>query len=75
MMSRLVRASLIAGVVMAATPALAQTKWNLPAAYPADNPHSENLVAFAKDVEAAIKSAEAFLYAASAILLIRRLAR
>ena len=29
----------------------------------------------AKDVEAAIKSAEAFLYAASAILLIRRLAR
>jgi TRAP-type C4-dicarboxylate transport system substrate-binding protein len=33
--------------------AVAQTKWNLPAAYPADNPHSENLVAFAKDVEAA----------------------
>ena len=28
----------------------AQTKWNLPAAYPADNPHTENLVAFAKDV-------------------------
>ncbi len=53
MMSRLFRASLIAGAVLAATPALAQTKWNLPAAYPADNPHSENLVAFAKDVEAA----------------------
>lgn len=34
-------------------PASAQTKWNLPAAYPADNPHSENLVLFAKDVEAA----------------------
>ena len=33
-----------------AAPAAAQTKWNLPAAYPADNPHSENLVAFAKDV-------------------------
>jgi TRAP-type C4-dicarboxylate transport system substrate-binding protein len=31
----------------------AQTAWNLPAAYPATNPHSENLVAFAKDVEAA----------------------
>jgi TRAP-type C4-dicarboxylate transport system substrate-binding protein len=31
-------------------PALAQTKWNLPAAYPADNPHSVNLIAFAKDV-------------------------
>ncbi len=53
MMSRLFHASLIAGVVLAATPALAQTKWNLPAAYPADNPHSENLAAFAKDVEAA----------------------
>lgn len=36
-----------------AVPAAAQTKWNLPAAYPADNPHSENLVLFAKDVEAA----------------------
>ena len=31
----------------------AQTKWNLPNAYPADNPHTENLVAFAKDVETA----------------------
>ena len=29
---------------------MAQTKWNLPAAYPADNPHSVNLIAFAKDV-------------------------
>jgi TRAP-type C4-dicarboxylate transport system substrate-binding protein len=36
-----------------AAPASAQTKWNLPAAYPADNPHSENLVLFAKDVEKA----------------------
>jgi TRAP-type C4-dicarboxylate transport system substrate-binding protein len=33
--------------------ASAQTTWNLPAAYPANNPHSENLVAFAKDVETA----------------------
>src|SRR3954464_12736898 len=31
-------------------PAAAQTKWNLPGAYPADNPHTENLVLFAKDV-------------------------
>ena len=31
-------------------------KWNLPAAYPADNPHSENLVAFAKDVDTATSS-------------------
>ena len=35
------------------TGATAQTVWNLPAAYPADNPHSENLAAFTKDVEAA----------------------
>lgn len=34
-------------------PAAAQTKWNLPAAYPADNPHSINLTMFAKDVAAA----------------------
>ena len=40
-----------AAVALAAgSPASAQTKWNLPAAYPADNPHSENLAAFAKDV-------------------------
>jgi TRAP-type C4-dicarboxylate transport system substrate-binding protein len=37
-------------IAAAAAPASAQTKWNLPAAYPADNPHSENLTAFAKDV-------------------------
>jgi TRAP-type C4-dicarboxylate transport system substrate-binding protein len=53
MTSHLLRASLIAGAMLAAAPAFAQTKWNLPAAYPSDNPHSENLVAFAKDVEAA----------------------
>ncbi|AMJ60807.1 TRAP transporter substrate-binding protein [Bosea sp. PAMC 26642] len=40
-------------LALATTGASAQTKWNLPAAYPADNPHSENLAAFAKDVEAA----------------------
>src|SRR5262245_12701706 len=32
-------------------PAAAQTKWNLPGAYAADNYHSENLVFFAKEVE------------------------
>ena len=53
MTSRLVAAGLFAGALLAALPASAQTKWNLPAAYPADNPHSENLVLFAKDVEAA----------------------
>jgi TRAP-type C4-dicarboxylate transport system substrate-binding protein len=34
-----------------AGPATAQTKWNLPGAYSADNYHSENLVFFGKEVE------------------------
>ena len=33
--------------------AQAQTKWDLPAAYPANNFHTENLVQFANDVEKA----------------------
>ena len=40
----------LAGAMLVSLPALAQTKWNLPAAYPADNFHTENLNAFAKDV-------------------------
>jgi TRAP-type C4-dicarboxylate transport system substrate-binding protein len=43
----------LGAIALSAIPAAAQTKWNLPAAYPAENPHSENLTAFAKDVEAA----------------------
>lgn len=46
-------ASAAMALLAAAGPALAQAKWNLPAAYPTDNFHSENLVQFAKDVEAA----------------------
>lgn len=38
---------------LVATGASAQTKWNLPNAYPNDNPHTENLALFAKDVEKA----------------------
>src|SRR6267154_6765098 len=53
MKSRMCGLALIVGATLAAAPALAQTKWNLPAGYPSDNPHTENLVAFAKDVEAA----------------------
>ena len=53
MKSRFLGLGLIVGATLAAAPALAQTKWNLPAAYPADNPHTENLMAFAKDVDAA----------------------
>jgi TRAP-type C4-dicarboxylate transport system substrate-binding protein len=37
----------------AAATASAQTKWDLPAAYPATNFHTENLVQFANDVEKA----------------------
>jgi TRAP-type C4-dicarboxylate transport system substrate-binding protein len=40
----------VAAVVLAALPAAAQTKWNLPSAYPIDNPHLENISMFAKDV-------------------------
>jgi TRAP-type C4-dicarboxylate transport system substrate-binding protein len=47
----LVVAAATGGIV--ATPAAAQTKWNLPAAYATSNYHTENLVQFAKDVEAA----------------------
>jgi TRAP-type C4-dicarboxylate transport system substrate-binding protein len=37
--------------VLTAAPARAQViKWNLPSAYPADNFHSENLAAFARDL-------------------------
>ena len=45
-------AACVAAVAVPAlvVPAMAQTKWNLPAAYPADNPHSVNLNEFAKDV-------------------------
>ena len=39
-------------VALAASPVFAQTKWNLPAAYPPSNPHTENLTLFAKDVAA-----------------------
>ena len=50
------RHALLAGVALlavSALPAQAQTKWNLPAAYPADNPHTVNLMAFTKAVEQA----------------------
>src|SRR5918998_1373807 len=40
----------LAGALSLSLPAAAQTKWNLPAAYPADNFHTENLTQFSKDV-------------------------
>jgi TRAP-type C4-dicarboxylate transport system substrate-binding protein len=43
---------IIAGLaVTVAAGAFAQTKWDLPAAYPASNFHTENLEQFAKDVD------------------------
>jgi TRAP-type C4-dicarboxylate transport system substrate-binding protein len=45
--------ALVAAVLSVGTAALAQTKWDLPAAYPATNFHSENLVQFANDVDKA----------------------
>lgn len=46
-------AAALAAVLAVAAPAAAQTKWNLPAAYPANNYHSENLVWFADEVKKA----------------------
>jgi TRAP-type transport system periplasmic protein len=45
--------ALCVGVFAAAAAAQAQTKWDLPAAYPATNFHSENLTQFAADVDKA----------------------
>jgi TRAP-type transport system periplasmic protein len=46
-------ASLTLALALAGGSALAQTKWDLAAAYPATNFHSENLVQFAADVDKA----------------------
>jgi TRAP-type C4-dicarboxylate transport system substrate-binding protein len=51
--SRSLLLAAFAAAALTATPAVAQTKWNLPAAYPANNPHTVNLMQFAKDVEKA----------------------
>ena len=40
-------------LAFSATGSFAQTKWDLPAAYPATNFHTENIQQFAKDVDAA----------------------
>jgi TRAP-type C4-dicarboxylate transport system substrate-binding protein len=42
---------MIAATVLLAGTAFAQTKWDLPAAYPATNFHTENLVQFASDID------------------------
>ena len=45
--------ALAASLVLATSATWAQTKWDLPAAYPASNFHTENLTQFAKDVDTA----------------------
>ncbi|MBI2771592.1 MAG: TRAP transporter substrate-binding protein [Burkholderiales bacterium] len=45
--------ALTAAALTLGTAAFAQTKWDLPAAYPATNFHTENLVQFANDVDKA----------------------
>jgi len=51
--SMMVRGALALVFGAAAFAAAAQTKWDLPAAYPASNFHTENLVQFASDVDKA----------------------
>lgn len=41
----------VLGTALVGTGAMAQTKWDLPAAYPAGNFHTKNLVQFAEDVK------------------------
>jgi TRAP-type transport system periplasmic protein len=48
-----VRLPLLLGSLAVAGSAWAQTKWDLPAAYPANNFHTENLTQFAADVDKA----------------------
>src|SRR5690606_22251484 len=45
--------ALAAAAALLSTAAFSQTRWDLPAAYPANNFHTENLVQFASDVEKA----------------------
>jgi TRAP-type transport system periplasmic protein len=52
-MNSLLRFAAPALLALAAAPSLAQTKWDLPAAYPASNFHTENLVQFANDIDKA----------------------
>ena len=53
MKRRLFSVTLAASALVLSLPATAQTKWDLPAAYPASNFHTVNLAAFATDVDKA----------------------
>ena len=49
----MLRLTIVAAALIAAASAQAQTKWDLPTAYPATNFHTENIQAFATEVEKA----------------------
>ena len=51
--SLLLGSAFAAAAMSFAAPTLAQTKWDLPAGYPAGNPHTQNLNQFAADVQKA----------------------
>jgi TRAP-type C4-dicarboxylate transport system substrate-binding protein len=51
--SMLLGSACAAAALAFAAPAIAQTKWDLPAGYPAGNPHTQNLTQFAADVQKA----------------------
>jgi len=53
LLSLAVRAGATLALTAVAATASAQTKWDLPAAYPANNFHTENLAKFAEDVDKA----------------------
>lgn len=53
MQRRLFQLSLAASALALSVPAFAQTKWDLPAAYPASNFHTVNIQQFADDVDKA----------------------
>jgi TRAP-type C4-dicarboxylate transport system substrate-binding protein len=50
---RLLPSAVLCAAALLAAAAQAQTKWDLPAAYPASNFHTENLMQFAADVDKA----------------------
>jgi TRAP-type transport system periplasmic protein len=52
-MKRLITTLALCSAALVSTQMMAQTKWDLPAAYASGNFHTENLVQFAKDVDAA----------------------
>ena len=52
-MNKILSLALAGSVALCANAAVAQTKWDLPAGYPATNFHSKNLVEFANDVRKA----------------------